>query len=743
MRICLVSKSLAPFTGGDLGEYASRMARALADAGHEVHVLTAPQPGLTVPAAPELPGVHLHLVEPLPPALGGAFPHPPIRHAMQVYEALRALHASHAFDVIEFPERECEGVFAIRAKRTLGHFASVVLAVRLHTPTADLQQLNCVAALTLDTAQQEFFEAASIREADLLLSPTRALLERVTQRLGLGDTGTVAPRTRALLERVTQRPGLGDTGAVVPPPFARALPPVSSAPPSTPPRVLYAGPLEYRKGLHVLIAAMQSLFEKGLRAEVWLLGDDTPTGPGGRSLRQWLERSILPAWKHCFHFEPRPTESQLAQAFASATVCCLPSLWDNLPHELLEAMAAGCPVVASDAGGMAELIEDGRSGRLFRSGDVAHLASVLEQTLGTPALKDSARVASLCAPNHVVKQFEAAVARAAASQPAKSAAQRTRSPGTPRVSFLVPYFNMGRYLPETLRSIRAQSFTDYEIVLVDDGSTDAESLALLDTLQAPDLRIVRKPNGGLSSARNAGLQVARGHYVLPLDPDDLIEPTFLEKAVAVMEGTPGLAYVTSLVAYFRESPDNLVGGWVPSGMDRDALWVVNVASTCTALMERTLLLELGGYDEWLTSYEDWDVFSRMAERGMTGTVIPEFLFLYRLRHDSMTHTLRLNERQQMLAWLSQKHPALALDAGRALRIQQGEAHRLEARLLGEIQAAMPQPLLNRVADRVNGTLKRFDFLHHTLKRAARVVAPDESRPIRHQIMDRFLRRGGK
>ncbi|NMO20672.1 glycosyltransferase [Pyxidicoccus fallax] len=692
------------------------MARAFAEAGHEVHVLTAPRAGLVAGGLTEPPGVRIHAVEELQGGFAGAFAHPPLRHAMAVYTTLKTLHARHSFDFIEFPERECEGFFALRAKRTLGHFASAVLAVRLHTPTAELLKLNRVATLTQDSAQQEFFEAASIREADLVLSPTRALLER----LGPGHSGVVVPYPLAL--------------------------PTESAAVHPRPSVLYLGPLEYRKGVHLLIDAMQALFARGLRAQVRLIGDDTPTGPGGGSLLQWLKRRIDPAWSERFHFEPHRADTE--RAIATAAVCCVPSLWDNLPYEGLGALAAGCLVVASDAGGLTEVIEEGRSGLLFRSGDVAHLTDVLEKALGTPAPREAtreharARIAAYCHPASIVRQVEAAVADAAPKRyqgPPKPAA---RAPGSdaPLVSFLVPYYNMGRYLPETLRSIRAQTLTDYEIVLVDDGSTDSESRALLDTLHAPDLRIVRKRNGGLSSARNAGLRVARGRYILPLDPDDLIEPTFLEKAVAVMEATPGLGYVTSLVAYFRESPENVVGGWIPSGLDRDALWVVNAASTCTALMERRLLEALGGYDEWLTAFEDWDVFSRMAERGLTGMVIPEPLFLYRRRSDSMTHTLRLAERLLLLSYLSNKHATLALDPGRSLRIREGEAHRMEARLLAEVAAAVPPPLMNRVADRVNGTLKRFDLLHHTLRSAARHVAPDESRPIRHQLVDRLRRK---
>ena len=212
----------------------------------------------------------------------------------------------------------------------------------------------------------------------------------------------------------------------------------------------------------------------------------------------------------------------------------------------------------------------------------------------------------------------ARLAPAREPRPARPTARK--APGqAPDVSILVPYYNMGRWLPETLRSLQAQTFEDYEILLVDDGSTDPASQRLVDELEGtPKLRIVRKQNGGLSSARNAGLREARGRWILPVDPDDLLAPTFLEKTVDVMSRSPKLGYTTALVSYFTEDPRKPVGGWVPWGMERDALCLENVASTCTALMERELVEELGGYDEWLTSFEDWDVFCRHGGARLRG-----------------------------------------------------------------------------------------------------------------------------
>ncbi|AGC47026.1 family 2 glycosyl transferase [Myxococcus stipitatus DSM 14675] len=723
MRICLVSKELSPFFGGGIGTYVALMSRAFADAGHEVHVLTAPHPGLE--RAPVLlPGVRVHTVAELEPGYAGAFPFPPLRHAMAAYTALQSLHAQHPFDLIEFPEYEGEGYFALRARRTLGQFATAVLAVRLHTPTHEVQHFNRVTTLDMDAAQQEFMEDCSIRDADLLLSPTQSLLDLVRARLGLGDEGVVVPH---------------------PFPTSSFAPP-TARPRAEPPRVLYFGRLEYRKGVQHLIEAMQLLFARGLQAEVQLVGGDTRTGPFGRSMREWLERRIAPEWKHRFHFEaPRPRD-ELAAIISEATVCCFPSLWENFPNVCLEAMSAGCLVVGGDAGGMAEVIQDGRSGLLFRAGDSKHLAEVLERALTTPSLQQAvrdaapARIADYCQPASIVRQVEAAVAAHPPRLPTLRPPPKAHG-STPRVTFLVPYFNMGRYLPETLRSIRAQTFTDYEILVVDDGSTDPHSRALLETLDAPDLRIISKQNGGLSSARNAGLKEARGHYVLPLDADDLLQPTFLEKAIALMEGSRDFAFVTSLVSYFIDDPARVVGGWAPWGVERDALWVFNVASTCTALMERRHVEEVGGYDEWLTAYEDWDVFCSLAERGLSGTVIPEPLFQYRLRPDSMTRTTVVTDRYAVMAYLYQKHPSLALHPERSLRILQGEAHKQQQ--LAARSIAPTKPLLHQVADRVNEALKQqLEPFHPALRRTAQWLlksGPEDSRPLRYQLMEKVKR----
>ncbi len=706
MRLCLVSRELAPFQEGESAAYVSQACRALVRAGHEVHVLTAAHPGLERASA-LYPGVRVHVAECDSGPGQGACRNEPMRHALAVQHTLQALHARHPFDFIEFAAPWGEGAFALRARRTLGAFGSAVLAVRLHTPTVEHHEANRVAALDLDVAFTEHQEAQALREAELLLSPTRALLEKVTRRLGLRQPSAVLPS----------------------PFFAEA----SGARPTTPrreptgrARILHVGPLEYGKGLHLLIEAGQRLLEKQLDVELYFIGGDTRTGPFGQSMRSWLERRVPEAWRNRFHFEPARPRAELLPALREAAVCCFPAPGESVPDECLEAMAEGAFVIGGDAGGLGELLEDGRSGLLFPSGDVARLAETLERALKDEALQRAVRqaaperIATHRAPERYVTELERTLERVAREarpperrpSPAKAAGQ------APDVSILVPYFNMGRYLPETLRSLRAQTFQDYEILLIDDGSTEPASQRLLSELEGTEkLRILRKRNGGLSSARNEGLRHARGRWILPVDPDDLLSPTFIEKAVDVMSRDSRLGYVTSLVSYFIEDPQQPIGGWIPWGLERDALCLENVASTCTALMERKRVEEVGGYDDWLTSFEDWDVFCGLAERGYEGMVIPEFLFHYRQRMDSMTRTAATRSRHTLIAYLLQKHPELPTGAhNRALRIQLGEMQRLREQLA----QAQEKPLRYRLVDSLNDAVKqRAGFLHHALRRLGR------------------------
>lgn len=709
MRICLVSREFAPFFGAGIGTYASLVAGAWAQAGHEVHVLTADHWELRQKAPALRPGVRFHIAEwPRDTALAWGLRFDFMARAYGVYLSLRKLHAAHPFDFIEFPDYWGEGYFALRGRQLLGDFPGAVMGVRLHTPTEYCHELNRSSWFDEPRAWLEHIEREAILLADGLFSPCTPLLTWVRDRYSppAAQAGHVIPypfdlASTAELESPEPAPQLN--GSL---PHAAGDLPTADDPV---PEVLYFGRIEHRKGVHLLVQAAQRVLDRGIDARFRFIGGDTQSGPAGRSMLEYLRSRIDPRWADRIIFEPSRPRAGLGTAIRGAALCCFPSIWENFPNVVLESMAMGACVLGSNAGGIGEVIEHARSGWLFPTGDADQLEHALARLLDDEPLRQRLgraareRIASYCDPAGVVDQMVRAIeaTRRPAPPPPVPEVVAPRT-DAPLVSVIIPHFNLGKFLPETLRSVRRQTFRDFETIIVDDGSTDPASLALIDRLaqRCADVRIVRRANGGLSAARNTGLRAAKGEYIFPLDADDVIHPTFIEKAVGAVRRDPGLTFVTAMVAYFEGDPAKHVGGWMPLGIDRDIMCVTNCASNCTALIRKDAVTAAGGYDEWLTSYEDWDLYCSLAEAGARGVVIPEVLFYYRLRSQSMMRTEGLAKRDRIRADLQRKHPRLALNPDRALRLQ-----------LSSIPVAGPaekraEPFRYIVADRLNAAIKK-------------------------------------
>ncbi len=726
MRMCIVSRELAPFTGWGVGTYAANAARALADAGHETHVLTAPpRSGFGKDIAASLfPSVRLHSIDRSgPPASLRHVPCRATQGPLAIFQTLRALHQRHAFDYIEFADFYGEACFAAQARRTTALFDHTTLAVRLHSPIFVLRAVNEQTDLALDTACVEHMEAEAIRGVDLVLSPSRAMVE---QAGALMDAE--APRMDAEAESSKPRvpppqPWLS-RAHVLPYPFNPALlsstPDRPALPSRAPPEVLFFGRLEYRKGVHLLIEAGQRLLAEGLDLRVRIVGQDTTTAPGNRPMRDWLRSRIDPRWAARFAFEPNRSRDELAGLIRGATICCLPSIWENFPFAALESMAAGRCVIGADAGGIPEIVRDGIDGLLFRAADAASLAEALRRALADNDLRNRiesaapARVAELCDPRRVVHQLEAILLQ---SDPTSRSSRPSRSESSPpssvftsdarptanTVSVLIPFFNLAHFLPEAIASVRRQTRPPDEILIIDDGSTDPDARALIDRIEregqgrgGPPLRILRQPNRGLSAARNAGLIAARSRWVIPLDADDMLAPTFIETALAAAARQPEAVLITSWMSCLERSPDKPTLLFVPIGFDRDMLTVANVASSCTALLDRETVIAAGGYDESLHAYEDWDLYCTLAERFSphAAAIIPEPLILNRIRPDSMLRAMSNATRQEYHARVRAKHPNLVVHPDRVRRMLNGRVP--SPRGL--------RPLIARIARRLRGVL---------------------------------------
>jgi glycosyltransferase involved in cell wall biosynthesis len=202
----------------------------------------------------------------------------------------------------------------------------------------------------------------------------------------------------------------------------------------------------------------------------------------------------------------------------------------------------------------------------------------------------------------------------------------------PTVTIVIPCYKQAHLLPEAVNSVLGQTFTNWECIIVDDGSPDetaevAEGFAQ----QHPDrIRVIHKINAGLANARNTAIRSARGRYILPLDADDRLAPELLAKTVAVLERDPGASIVYTDMQHFGVKTDH----WRCGQVSLKGQMGINFLAYCS-LYRRAVWDAVGGYNSNIDAYADWDFWIGAFQRGFRAVHIPEPLFHYRVAATSM------------------------------------------------------------------------------------------------------------
>jgi glycosyltransferase involved in cell wall biosynthesis len=203
----------------------------------------------------------------------------------------------------------------------------------------------------------------------------------------------------------------------------------------------------------------------------------------------------------------------------------------------------------------------------------------------------------------------------------------------PTVAVVIPCYNYARFLPEAVQSVMAQTHPAQTVLVVDDGSTDDTESVVRELGSGVDYLKVR--HGGPSAARNAGARAVDTDLVVYLDADDCLEPTFLQRCIAVLPEDWSSHFVYTHLRRFGTSQE-LVNA---HPYDRSRLIRDNYIHS-GALLPRSHVVNLA-YDEALKSgLEDWDLYLTFAERGITGILVEEPLFRYRQHGDGLTWRLR-------------------------------------------------------------------------------------------------------
>ncbi|MDP9041691.1 MAG: glycosyltransferase [Bacteroidota bacterium] len=228
------------------------------------------------------------------------------------------------------------------------------------------------------------------------------------------------------------------------------------------------------------------------------------------------------------------------------------------------------------------------------------------------------------------------------------------------VSIIIPCFNSGEFLPEAIKSAElASKGFNTELIIVDDGSTDQYSLNQLTRIEAQYNHVVlHRFNGGPAAARNTGVQVSSGKYLLFLDSDNKLRPEFLSSTLPALESNPKAGVVYGNAAFFGELPGRK--SFVSRAFDKYELLVDNYIDVCS-LVRRETFEQAGGFDEnrLIIGYEDWEFWIRVSATSWNFVYMPKILFDYRLRKSSVITDASTDENyKNVLSYVCGKNAAV-------------------------------------------------------------------------------------
>lgn len=211
-----------------------------------------------------------------------------------------------------------------------------------------------------------------------------------------------------------------------------------------------------------------------------------------------------------------------------------------------------------------------------------------------------------------------------------------KSMSNPQISIIIPCYNQGLYLKDTIESVFACDNSLYELIIVNDGSTDEFTISYLQELKHQGINVIFQENKGLAGARNRGIIEAKGQYILPLDSDNKIRPQFLVDGLQIMQQHPEVAVVYGKAEYFGSK----TGIWDPGPFNLQKLLISNYIDACT-IIRKSVLDKFGYYDTQMKymGWEDWELWLRLSSKAQEFFYLDKVVFDYRVLPDSMSKVL--------------------------------------------------------------------------------------------------------
>ncbi|MFZ0946303.1 MAG: glycosyltransferase [Syntrophobacteraceae bacterium] len=616
LRICIVSPEfVGPHRCGGIGTAYTELGKALARAGHHVVFLYSRGEYCETHSLDywiahyRQQGIRL---DPLPAfQVNLSIPH----HQSISYRTYCWLK-DRDFDIVHFPELEGAAYYSLLAKRQGLGLSRTLLCVGTHGPTAWYRSANQEPPNIPCDMELDFMERESVVLADVLWSPSQYLLNwMLEQGWKLAKNTYVQPYIMPTLPGHAVR--------------------TENPSPGTANRFVFFGRLETRKGITLFCDALDLLAREGIEGiEITFLGRHSMV-LGQGSAQYISQRTKTWRWP-CKVVDNLNQPEALEYLQQEGVMAVIASPVDNSPNTVYECLSLGIRFIACSSGGIPELIDERDLEEVCFPYDAESLAAKFRTVLvkGIPAARpaidmDENIPAWMCW--HEGHGLDLARAERPPVLPDPA----------PMVSVCLVSSDRPRYLAQTVASLQAQNYPKFEVVLIDNGSTEPDALAWLNDMEPLferlDWRIVRQESRCLGAARNVAASHATGEYLLFMRDDNIAKPDEVTVFVKAALMDKGDILTCSCDLFEGEEPlgeNEARGRWVPLGGALVPSVVKNWFGGASYLVRKDFLNALGGFtEEYIDGCEDWEFFAKAALLGFRIEVVPQALYWQRTNGD--------------------------------------------------------------------------------------------------------------
>lgn len=438
--------------------------------------------------------------------------------------------------------------------------------------------------------------------------------------------------------------------------------------------IIFYGKLTVQKGAFKLLRYFKDLWDSGFSRPLIIIGgQDILYQPEKITMGDWIKKNYSSYINTgLLKMEGSIAPAAMKERLANAEVVIIPSLNDNLPYVVFEMMALGKIILVSKQGGQVEVIDNGTDGFIF---DHEQPATFKEQLYKILSLSPDERkrisgnaikkITCNYSPEAIyplkIKSIEKIIAGKKESkktfpfirQLSRQKLSSYHDCVKGLLSVIVPYYNMGGYIDETIQSILSSDYPHKEILIIDDGSTDNDSINKLEQYKnSATVKVISGSNKGLATTRNIGAHHAKGEFIAFLDADDKIAGNYYSSAVKVLANYNNVDFVACWTQYFGSSND-VWPGFTP---EPPVILYHNMVNSSSIVIRKSSFLQYGGNDAaMIWGLEDYEFIISVMAHGGSGVVLPEILFQYRVRQDSMFRGLSKLKKLLLCQHISNKH----------------------------------------------------------------------------------------